>query len=456
MFAENMFNLVKTDITKTDTKMADTTKPYRLETQAIHAGQEIDPRTLARAVPIYRTTAFNFRSVQHASNLFALKELGNIYTRLTNPTNEILEKRFAALEGWRSAPDASAISLSSGTAAVFFALTNILQTGDEFVSASNLYGGTLTQFGSIFPQYGITAKFTPVNNFQAVEAAINPKTRAIFVETIGNPMLEVADIEGYASIAKKHHIPLVVDSTFTPPSLLRPFDFGANIVIHSLSKWVGGQGAGIGGIVIADGKFDWTDPKFSLYNEPDTGYHSLRWAHDLGGLSPQAFTLRLRLVGLRNQGPTLAPDTAWQFLQGLETLAVRMERHNANTIKVAEFLKKHPKIDWVRYPGLPGDPAHELAQKYLPNGASSVLTFGPKGGVDASIKIVDNIKLFSHLVNVGEVKSLITFVGSTTHSQMGEEAIKAMGLKPEVIRLSIGLEHIDDITEALDEVLASV
>jgi len=424
------------------------TKKYHLETLAIHAGQEIEPTTLARAVPVYRTTAYNFRSVEHASNIFALKELGNIYTRLTNPTNEVLEKRCAELEG-----GVAALAVSSGTAANFFALTNILKTGDEFITASNLYGGTMTMFGSIMPQYGITARFTPVNDFRAVEAAVNEKTRAIFIETIGNPMLDVADFEGYAKVAQKYHLPLVVDATFTPPSMLRTIDYGANIVLHSMSKWMGGQGTGIGGIVIDDGKFDWTDPKFALYNEPDTGYHGLRWGHDLGALQPMAFTLRLRLVGLRNQGPTLAPDAAWQFLQGVETLPLRMERHCSNTLKAAKHLKNHPKVAWVRYPGLEDDPTYELAKKYLPNGFGGVVVFGPKGGKEASIKIVDNIKLFSHLVNVGEAKSLITFTGSTTHSQLSEEEMKATGLCPDTIRLSIGLEHIDDIVDALDDAL---
>jgi len=427
------------------------TKKYHLETLAIHAGQEIEPTTMARAVPVYRTTAYNFRNVQHAANLFALKELGNIYTRLMNPTNEVLEKRFAELDG-----GVAALSLSSGTAAIFFTLTNILKSGDEFVTASNLYGGTMTQFGSILPQYGITARFTPVNDFKSVEAAVNAKTRAIFIETIGNPMLDVADIEGYAKIAQKHHVPLIVDATFTPPPLLRPIEYGANLVVHSMSKWIGGQGTGIGGIVIDDGKFNWTDPKFVLFNEPDTGYHGLRWAHDLGALQPMAFSLRLRLVGLRNQGPALAPDAAWQFLQGVETLPLRMERHNTNTLKTAQFLKKHPKVSWIHYPGLEGDPSCDLAKKYLPNGAGGVVVFGPKGGVESSIKIVDNIKLFSHLVNVGEAKSLITFTGSTTHSQLSEEEAKATGLRPDVVRLSIGLEHIDDIIGSLDDALKLV
>ena len=427
------------------------TKKYRLETLAIHAGQEIEPNTLARAVPIYRTTAFNFRNVEHASNLFALKEIGNIYTRLTNPTNTILEKRFAELDG-----GVAALSMSSGTAAIFFTLTNILKSGDEFITASNLYGGTMTQFGSIMPQYGITARFTSVNDFAAVESAVNAKTRAIFIETIGNPMLDVADMEGYANIAKKHNIPLVVDSTFTPPSMMRPIDYGANLVIHSMSKWVGGQGTALGGIVIDDGKFDWKDSKFALFNEPDGSYGGLRWAHDLGELQPMAFTLRLRLVGLRNQGPTLAPDVAWQFLQGVETLSVRMERHNANTLKVAQFLKKHPMVSWVRYPGLKDDPSRKLAKKYLPNGSGGVVVFAPTGGKKAGIKLVDNIKLFSHLANVGEAKSLIILSGTTTHSQLSAEEQKATGISPDLIRLSIGLEHINDIIEALDDALKLV
>jgi len=426
-----------------------TKKHHHLETLAIHAGQEIEPTTLARAVPVYRTTAFNFKSAEHAANLFALKELGNIYSRLTNPTNEILEKRLAALDG-----GAAALVLSSGTAAIYFTLTNILQTGDEFITASNLYGGTMTQFSSILPQSnGITPRFTPINDFPAVESAVNARTRAIFVETIGNPGLDVADLEGYAKVAKKHHLPLIVDATFTPPPMLRPIEYGADLVIHSLSKWIGGHGTGIGGAVIDAGKFDWTDSKFALYNEPDTGYHGLRFAHDLGDLNPIAFSLRLRLVGLRNQGPCLAPDASWLFLQNLESLPVRMERHNENTSKVAKHLEKHPKVAWVRYPGLKDDPAHKLAKKYLPNGFGGVVVFAPKGGQKAGIKIVDNIKLFSHLANVGEAKSLIILSGSTTHSQLSEAEQKATGLSPDLIRLSIGLEHIDDIIEALDDAL---
>ena len=313
-------------------------KKYRIETLALHAGQVPDPTTLARAVPVYRTTAYSFKSARHGADLFALRESGNIYARLMNPTTDVLEKRLAELDG-----GAAALSLSSGTAAIYFTVANILRQGDELVSASNLYGGTYTQFDAILPQQGIRVNFTPVNDFAAVEAAINGRTRALYVETVGNPVLDVADLESYAKIAKKHHLPLIVDATFTPPTLLRPIEHGADIVIHSLSKWIGGHGTGIGGVVIDAGKFDWSDPRFALYNEPDRGYHGLRFAHDLGANNHLAFILRLRTVGLRNQGPTLAPDAAWQFLQGVETLPLRMAKHSENALAVAEFLRSHPR-----------------------------------------------------------------------------------------------------------------
>lgn len=424
-------------------------KNYRYETLAIHAGQVPDPATLARAVPVYRTTAFNFKSAKHGADLFALREPGNIYARLMNPTNDVLEKRLAALEG-----GAAAISLSSGTAAIAFAITNILKQGDELVSANNLYGGTYTQFASILPSFGITTRFTHVNKFDEVEAAINSKTRAIYIETIGNPKLDFADIEGYAKIAQKHHLPLIVDSTFTPPGLFRPIDYGANIVIHSLSKWIGGHGTGIGGAVIDAGNFDWSDEKFELYNKPDGGYHGLRFAHDLGDLNPLAFILRLRTVGLRNLGPTLAPDAAWLFLQGLESLPLRIERHGENALKVAKYLKSHKNVAWVRYPGLEDDPSHGLAAKYLKRGIyGGMVVFGLEGGYDAAVKVVDNIPLFSNLANVGDAKSLILHPASTSHSQLSDEEQVSGGLTKDLIRLSIGLENSDDIIEALDSVL---
>lgn len=422
---------------------------YKPETLAVHAGQIPDPTTLARAVPVYRTTAYNFKSAKHGADLFALKESGNIYARLMNPTNDVLEKRLAALEG-----GAAALTVSSGTAAIAFTILNILRAGDELVSANNLYGGTYTQFDAILPQYGIKTNFTKVNDFAAVESAINERTRAIYIEVVGNPALEVADIEEYSKIAKRHHLPLIVDSTFTPPTLLRPIDFGADIVIHSLSKWIGGHGTAIGGAVIDSGKFDWSDPKFALYNEPDGGYHGLRFAHDLGDLNPLAFILRLRTVGLRNLGPTLAPDAAWIFLQGIESLPLRIARHSENALKVAQYLKSHPNVAWVRYPGLESDGSYPIAKKYLKNGFGGMVVFGPKGGYEKAVKIVDNIKLFSNLANVGDAKSLILHPASTSHSQMSEADQIASGLTPDLVRLSIGIEHIDDIIAALDEVLA--
>jgi len=421
---------------------------YKIETLAVHAGQVPDSSTLSRAVPVYRTTAYNFKSSKHAADLFALKESGNIYSRIMNPTNDILEKRLCALEG-----GAGALALSSGTAAIAFSILNILKAGDELVSARNLYGGTYTLFDAILPQYSITARFTDVNDFSAVEKSINEHTRALYIEAVGNPSLDVADIEGYAKIARSHNIPLIVDSTFTPPPLLRPIDYGADIVIHSLSKWICGHGTAIGGAVIDAGKFDWSDPKFSLYNEPDKGYHGLRFGRDLSGTGNPAFITRLRTVGLRNMGPTLSPDSAWIFLQGLETLPLRMERHCSNAKAVAEFLKSHPRVEWVRYPGLEGDPSRAEAEKYLVRGCGGVVVFGPKGGYDKAVEIVDNIPLFSNLANVGDAKSLILHPASTSHSQLGERERLSAGVPSDLIRLSIGIENKDDIISALDSVL---
>ena len=426
---------------------------FHIETLAIHAGQNPhgDPATNARAVPVYRTTAYNFRDSKHGADLFGLRELGNIYARLMNPTNDVLEQRIAALEG-----GAAARTLASGTAAIFFTVTNIARAGDEIVAASNLYGGTFSQFDAILPNAGIKVNFTPVNDFAAVEAAITEKTRLLFIETVGNPALDIADIEGYAAVAKKHHLPLVVDATFTPPTLLRPIEHGANLVIHSLSKWIGGHGAGIGGVVVDAGNFDWTDPKFALYNEPDRGYHGLRFAHDLPEpLLPIAFTIRLLTVGIRNQGPTLAPDAAWIFLQGVESLPLRIARHSENALKVATFLQSHPKVAWVKYPSL-SQP--ELAAKYLPNGAGGMVVFGVKGGAEKARRLADaaNGDIFSILANVGDAKSLIIHPASTTHSQLSEEDLRRGGIAPELIRLSIGLEHPDDIIGALSDALETI
>ncbi|MBR1608861.1 MAG: O-acetylhomoserine aminocarboxypropyltransferase/cysteine synthase, partial [Kiritimatiellae bacterium] len=415
---------------------------FHLETLAVHAGQPAkgDPTTYARAVPVYRTTAYNFRDSKHGADLFGLRELGNIYARLMNPTNDVLNARLAALEG-----GAAALTLSSGTAAIFFTVTNIARAGDEIVSASNLYGGTFSQFDAILPNAGIKVRFAPVNDIAATEAQINEKTRLVFIETVGNPALDIADIEAYAALAHKHGLPLVVDSTFTTPSLLRPIEHGADIVIHSLSKWIGGHGAGIGGAVIDSGKFDWKNPKFALYNEPDAGYHGLRFAHDLPEpLLPVAFTLRLLTVGIRNQGPTLAPDAAWIFLQGVESLPLRIAKHSENALAVAKHLQNHPKVAWVRYPTL-SQP--ELAAKYLPNGAGGMVVFGVKGGADEARKFADTLngEIFSILANVGDAKSLVIHPASTTHSQLSDEDLRKGGVAPELVRLSIGIEHVDDI-----------
>jgi len=423
------------------------------ETLAVHAGQNPlgDPATLARAVPVYRTTAYNFRDSRHGEDLFALRELGNIYARLMNPTNDVLARRLAALEG-----GAAAQTLSSGTAAIFFTVTNIARAGDEIVSADNLYGGTFSQFDSILPNAGIRVRFTHVNDFAAVEAAINEKTRLLYVEAVGNPGLDVADLDGYAAVARKHHLPLVVDATFAPPPLLRSIDHGADLVVHSLSKWIGGHGAGIGGAVVDAGKFDWTDPKFALFNEPDGGYHGLRFARDLpDALKPVAFTMRLLTVGIRNQGPTLAPDAAWIFLQGVETLPLRMARHGENAMAVAKWLAKHPKVAWVKYPSL-SQP--DLAEKYLPRGAGGMVVFGVKGGSDDARAFADalNGEIFSLLANVGDAKSLVIHPASTTHSQLSAADLAKAGVLPEMVRLSIGLEHIDDILSELDRAFAAV
>ena len=428
--------------------MTEPTKQYRFDTLAVHAGWNGDPATDSTGVPVYRTTAYNFANAQDGADRFGLRKAANIYARLMNPTEDILEKRLAALDG-----GVAALALSSGTAAIYFTVTNIVATGQNLVAASNLYGGTYTQFDAILPQSNnIHAKFVKVNDFAATEAAIDDQTRAIFVEAIGNPGLDVADLEGYAKVAQKYHLPLIVDATFATPALEKPIQFGANVVIHSLSKWIGGHGAGIGGIAIDGGNFDWTDPKFSLFNEPDRGYHGIVWST----LGAAAFATRLRTVALRNQGPTLAPDAAWIFIQGTESLPLRLARHSENARKVAEFLAAHPKVAWVRYPGLPSDPSYSLAQKYLPGGKGGMVVFGVKGGAKEGTTVVDNLKLFLQLANVGDARSLAIHPASTTHSQLSEEQQRAGGLAPELIRLSIGIEDpqdiIEDLAQALDKI----
>ena len=422
----------------------------KFETLALHAGNSTD-ETFSRATPIHRTSAYLFKDTDHAANLFALKELGNIYTRLGNPTQNSLEQRVAKLEG-----GAAALAVASGTSAIFYSIINICKSGDEVVSASNLYGGTYTQFSSILPDYGINVKFADINNLETFESQINDKTRVIYAETIGNPALDVVNIKALSEIAHKHNLPLVVDSTFTTPYLFRPIEHGADVIIHSLTKWIGGHGTAIGGIVVDSGKFDWTDEKFTLYNEPDSSYHGLRYAHDLGDMNPIAFALRMRLVPLRNLGAAISPDNAWIFLQGLETLSLRMERHSSNALQVAKYLKEHTKVSWVRYPGLKDDPSFEVASSQFKNGFGGMVVFGIKGGVEEGSNFINSLKLFSHVANVGDAKSLAIHPASTTHSQLSDEEQLSGGITKDLIRLSIGIEHIDDIIEDINQALDSI
>ncbi|MEJ2663022.1 MAG: O-acetylhomoserine aminocarboxypropyltransferase/cysteine synthase [Spirochaetia bacterium] len=421
----------------------------QLETLALHGGHTPDAASLSRAVPLYRTSSYVFNNTEHAANLFGLKELGNIYTRIMNPTQDVLEKRMALLEN-----GAAALAVASGTSAIFYSIVNLCRHGDEIVSANNLYGGTYTMFNDILPQFGIKVNLVKPHDPENFEAAITEKTKAVYIESIGNPALDFTDIRAVADIAHKHHIPLIIDSTFTTPYLLRPLEHGADIVVHSLTKWLGGHGAGIGGVVIDSGRFPWKDnDKFPLYNEPDASYHDIRWAHDLGDLNPVAYALRMRLVPLRNLGACISPDNAWLFLQGIETLHLRMERHSRNALKVAKYLEAHSKVDWVRYPGLEKDPSYPVASKYLSKGFGGMVVFGIKGGKAAGEKFINNVKLISHLANVGDAKTLAIHPASTTHSQLSEKQQLEGGITPELIRLSIGIESIEDIIADIEQAL---
>jgi O-acetylhomoserine (thiol)-lyase len=424
----------------------------KLETLCLHGGQTPDPTTGARAVPVYRTASYVFKNTEHAANLFALKELGNIYTRLMNPTTDVLEKRVALLEG---APEMAGLGLASGTSAVFYSIINLAQAGDNIVSARNLYGGTYTQFNDLLPAMGITVKFVDSNDPENFRKAIDDRTRALFCESVSNPALEVADIEAISKIGRESGIPLIVDSTFSTPYLTRPLEHGADIVVHSLTKWFGGHGTGIGGIVVESGRFNWAAGRHPLFTQPDNSYHGLRWGVDLPApLLPLAYILRMRTVPLRNLGACISPDNSWQLLQGIETLPLRMERHCENSLAVAKHLKAHKGVTWVRYPGLTDDPQYAANQKYLRGKGGSMVVFGIKGGMEAGRKFIDNLKLFSHLANVGDAKSLAIHSASTTHSQLNEEQQKAGGITPDLVRLSIGIEHIDDILADLDQALA--
>lgn len=430
----------------------------RFETLSIHGGYTPDERTRSRAVPLDRSTSFTFRDCRHAADVFSLKDPSYLYTRLGNPTQAVLESRLALLEDGGSGK-AAALALASGTSAAFYAVINLARQGDEIVAASNLYGGTYTMFDAILPDFGIGARFVTEASAEAFAVAVTPRTRAIYVEAIGNPGLDVADIAALADLAHSRNLPLIVDATFATPYLLRPLEHGADIVVHSLTKWVGGHGVAIGGIVADGGSFEWKNKGFALYDEPDQSYHGLRWGHDLEEGLP--YITRMRTVPLRNLGACIAPDNAWLFLQGLETLALRMERHSSNALAVAHYLQKHPKVAWVRYPGLPGDPSHALARRYLPKGCGGMTVFGlaPQhggSGREEGRRFVESLRLFSHLANVGDARSLVLHPATTTHSQLSDSQQREAGLKPELIRLSIGLEHQDDILEDLEEALKAV
>lgn len=416
------------------------------ETLAIHAGQEIDPTTHARAVPLYQTTSYGFRDTEHAANLFGLKEFGNIYTRLMNPTTDVFEQRIAALEG-----GAGALATASGQAAITFSLLNIAGAGDEIVSAASLYGGTYNLFSTTLPKLGLDVKFVDSSNPENFRAAITDKTKALYAETIGNPQGNVLDIEAVAAIAHEHGIPLIVDNTFPSPYLLRPIEHGADIVVHSATKFIGGHGTSIGGVIVDSGKFDWkASGKFPGLTEPDSSYHGVVYTEAVG---PIAYIIKARVQLLRDFGATISPFNSWLLIQGLETLHLRVERHSSNALAVAQYLEKHVDVEWVSYAGLPSHPSYELAQKYLPKGQGAILTFGIKGGVDAGRKLIENVKLFSHLANVGDSKSLIIHPASTTHQQLTEDEQTAAGVNPELIRLSIGTENIQDILYDLEQAI---
>ncbi|MDW0108483.1 O-acetylhomoserine aminocarboxypropyltransferase/cysteine synthase family protein [Sporosarcina aquimarina] len=418
---------------------------FQPETLLLHGGQEPDPTTGSRALPIHRTTSFVFKDTEQAKNLFALQEAGNIYTRITNPTVAVFEERLALLEG-----GTAAVALSSGMAAVAFSILNIAEAGDEIIAAANLYGGTFNLFATTLPKYGITVKFVDSTDPENFRSAITEKTKGIFAETIGNPSLQVLDIEKVASIAHDNGVPLLIDNTFASPYGCNPIEFGADVVIHSATKWIGGHGTTIGGVVVDAGKFDWTQGRFPGFTEPDESYHGLRYGIDTAAA---AFATKLRVQGLRDFGPCLDPDSAFNFLQGLETLHLRIQRHGENAQKVAQFLQEHSSVEWVTYTGLDDHPTADLAKKYLKNGAGSIIVFGIKGGRDAGRRVIDNVTVWSHVANVGDAKSLIIHPASTTHQQLSAEDLKNSGVTEELIRLSVGLESAEDIIADLQQAI---
>jgi len=418
---------------------------YDLETLLLHGGQSPDPTTGSRAVPIYQTSSYVFHNTEHAQSLFALDEPGNIYSRIGNPTVDVLEKRIALLED-----GVAAVATSSGMAAIALAVMNIASSGDEIVAASSLYGGTYNLFSTTLPRYGITVRFVDATDPENFRKAITPKTKALFGEIIGNPSLQVLDVEKVADIAHESGIPLIIDNTFASPYLCKPITWGADIVVHSATKWIGGHGTTIGGLVVDGGRFNWNSEKFPSFTEPDRSYNGIRYAFDFGTL---AFSTKLRVQLLRDFGSCLSPQNAFNLLQGLETLHLRVDRHNRNAQELAEYLQTHPGVEWVSYPGLEEHPAHTLAQKYLTNGFGSIVNFGIKGGKDAGKKLIDNVALWSHVANVGDAKSLIIHPASTTHQQLSEEELQLTGVTEELIRLSIGIESARDLKNDLDRAL---
>jgi O-acetylhomoserine (thiol)-lyase len=427
--------------------MSDSERQFGFATRCLHAGQKPDPATNARAVPIYQTTSYVFNDVDHAAALFNLEQFGNIYTRIMNPTTGVFEERIANLEG-----GIGALATASGQAAQLLGVINILNAGDQIVSSSTLYGGTFTQFDISFRKLGIDTVFVEPDDPENFRKAITPKTKLIYGETVSNPRINILDIEAVAKIAHEAGVPLMVDNTFATPYLCRPFEWGADIVVHSTTKFIGGHGTSIGGVLVDSGKFPWNNGKFPQFTEPTKAYHGLKYWDVLGGLS---YIIKARVEGLRDMGPCMSPFNAFQFLQGLETLNLRMDRHVSNALAVAKFLEDHADVTWVNYASLPSSPYYALAQKYMPKGAGAVMTFGLKGGVAAGRKFIEALKLFSHLANVGDAKSLVIYPALTTHRQLSEDELKLAGIRDDMVRLSIGLEDLDDILWDLDQALSA-
>ncbi len=419
----------------------------RRDSLLLHAGQEPDPVTGSRAVPIYQTTSYQFNNTDHAAALFGLTEFGNIYTRLMNPTTDVLEKRVAAMEG-----GVGALAVASGQSAITLSILNIAKNGDEIVSADNLYGGTYNLFNNTFAKFGIKVNFVKSNDLDAIEKAITPKTKAVYAESIGNPKLDVANLEGISAVAHKHGIPFILDNTVSP-YILRPFDHGVDIIVYSATKFIGGHGTSLGGLIVDSGKFNWNSGKFPLISDPEPSYHGLKFIEALEPMGNIAYILKARVTLLRDLGPAISPFNSFLLLQGLETLHLRMPRHSENGLAVARHLAQHKSVEWVNYPGLEDHPDREFAKKYFNEGAGSIIGFGIKGGIESGKKFINSLQLISHLANVGDAKSLAIHPASTTHQQLTPEEQIATGVTPDFIRLSIGIEHIDDIIEDIDQAL---